>query len=671
MGAGEVATASLRKHRSNDLQRLLQESLKDEHGNGGESSPRLRGREIASRYRAATVSSSASQRRSPSPTPPSRSNTSREKSPEIEISKRDTTYAVNAPVDKRKPRPAGGAENKTPASSNSDIAPPRERRRLPARSFDGLWPSSLRSVDADGKSRHEITEAYDQISVRGRLSNVDSGSNQLAKTPGTPGRKLGSLEEHEDDPNSSRVTDDKTRERSDQNVGSKVGCKVNREHKESKSDQKIRTTLSEQLGEHFENLDSRRVRQIAPGQKAEDEIKTPERSIKENGKPFENLNSKVVNDHNSGKEKKSSSLSRVASLLVPSRYRKSTASSKAAEKPATGAAFLSRSSSRSAVTVDGLTSGNARVVRCLSLDGRETGKGGTAATKAGSRGTAATPGPAERVCRSFNGLENLDGGLSDSESTSSGGSAARRIATDVLPEVSWTATEKRGHHRRTVSGAPVYRRTEAALDAALMNNRWLQWCFVNTRAETALLAQAKTAESCLYNAAWRIHDFQASVSAKRILLDNVKHQLKLHSVLSSVGKQLEEWDTLRSEHSMTLKGVEEALEATVTNVPLVSGAKIEIQSFKDALASAISVMNGVDVSVSKFLPKVEVADSLLSKLAETIILERACLQELNELIWLTNELEIEERSLRTYSMQVEQENIIKNKKLKSNSLLQH
>ncbi|KAI5071978.1 hypothetical protein GOP47_0014229 [Adiantum capillus-veneris] len=70
------------------------------------------------------------------------------------------------------------------------------------------------------------------------------------------------------------------------------------------------------------------------------------------------------------------------------------------------------------------------------------------------------------------------------------------------------------------------------------------------------------------------------------------------------------------------------LEADVVRVPLIRGPK----ATKEILSSAIDIMNGVDMEL---LQKRQIADSVLSELAKTIVLEKVCLIECGDLLAAT------------------------------------
>ncbi|KAI5071721.1 hypothetical protein GOP47_0013972 [Adiantum capillus-veneris] len=104
-----------------------------------------------------------------------------------------------------------------------------------------------------------------------------------------------------------------------------------------------------------------------------------------------------------------------------------------------------------------------------------------------------------------------------------------------------------------------------------------------------------------------------------------RSKLKRADRLCACGKY---WETLLPGHASTLTGLMNGLEADVVRVPLIRGPK----ATKEILSSAIDIMNGVDMEL---LQKRQIADSVLSELAKTIVLEKVCLIECGDLLAAT------------------------------------
>ncbi|CAK9261101.1 unnamed protein product [Sphagnum jensenii] len=202
-------------------------------------------------------------------------------------------------------------------------------------------------------------------------------------------------------------------------------------------------------------------------------------------------------------------------------------------------------------------------------------------------------------------------------------------------------------------GKKALTQQEEAMLLRIYHNRWLQWRFVNARAEAVMSAQKSAAERSLYNVWLKTSELRKSVAMQRIKLQQARQAHKLWSILSKHAAHLDSWETLEEEHSSALTGAMEALEAAILRVPVTGGAKADVHAVGEALGSAVDVLNAVEVSVTSLSAKAESTDMLLSQLAETSAQERVLLEECGHLLSVAASLEVEERSLRTHLIQLE------------------
>ncbi|KAH7847775.1 hypothetical protein Vadar_030123 [Vaccinium darrowii] len=186
----------------------------------------------------------------------------------------------------------------------------------------------------------------------------------------------------------------------------------------------------------------------------------------------------------------------------------------------------------------------------------------------------------------------------------------------------------------------------------LLHNRHLQWRFVNARADAAMLAQKVTAEKSLYNAWVTTAKLWHSVKTKRVELQLLRHNLKLHSILKGQMLYLDDWDLIDQDHSSSLSGVTEALEASTVRLPVSGGARADIQDVKDAICSAVDVMQGMASSICSLVPKVDQVNSVASELANITGMERALLDQCKDLLSTLTAMQVRDCSLRTHILQV-------------------
>ncbi|KAJ8541183.1 hypothetical protein K7X08_001999 [Anisodus acutangulus] len=191
-----------------------------------------------------------------------------------------------------------------------------------------------------------------------------------------------------------------------------------------------------------------------------------------------------------------------------------------------------------------------------------------------------------------------------------------------------------------------------AHELRLLYNRHLQWRYINARAEAALRAQTTTAERNLYNAWLTTLKLRHSVKSKRIQLQLLRQNVKLHSILKGQGPCLENWSMIDGENCNSLSGAICALEASTLRLPVVEGARAEVQNVKDGISSAVDVMQAMGSSMCSLLPKVEQVDSMVYELADVEANERALLDQCKDLLSSMAALQVKECSLRTHLLQL-------------------
>ncbi|RWR77996.1 QWRF motif-containing protein 2 [Cinnamomum micranthum f. kanehirae] len=198
-------------------------------------------------------------------------------------------------------------------------------------------------------------------------------------------------------------------------------------------------------------------------------------------------------------------------------------------------------------------------------------------------------------------------------------------------------------------------RIEDAHVLRLLYNRHLQWRFVNARAEAGLSIQRLTAEKNLYNAWEATSELRDSVTFKKIQLQLFRKNWKLTTILKEQLFYLEEWALLDRDHSSSLSGAIEAMKASTLRLPVIGGARADVQKVKDAVSSAVDVMQALGSSICSLLSRVQGTDSLVSELANVAAQEQELLSQCKDLLSTVALLQAEECSLRTHLLQLKQE----------------
>ncbi|KAJ6816049.1 QWRF motif-containing protein 2-like [Iris pallida] len=195
-------------------------------------------------------------------------------------------------------------------------------------------------------------------------------------------------------------------------------------------------------------------------------------------------------------------------------------------------------------------------------------------------------------------------------------------------------------------------RIEEAHMLRLLHNRHLQWRCANARADAALDVQRLEAEKNLYNAWITISELRDSVTLKRIKLQLLTQNLKLMSILKGQMSYLEEWSHIDRDHTSSLSGAIEALKASTLRLPVVGEAKADLQEVKDAVGSAVDVMQAMGSSICSLLSKVEGTGSLVSEIAKVAAQERALLDQSRDLLSSIAAMHVKQCSLQSHFLQL-------------------
>uniref|UniRef100_A0A7N0ZXS2 QWRF motif-containing protein 2 n=1 Tax=Kalanchoe fedtschenkoi TaxID=63787 RepID=A0A7N0ZXS2_KALFE len=186
----------------------------------------------------------------------------------------------------------------------------------------------------------------------------------------------------------------------------------------------------------------------------------------------------------------------------------------------------------------------------------------------------------------------------------------------------------------------------------LLYNRHLQWRFVNAQSDATVLMQSRTAEKMLWNAWITISELRRSVTIKRSKLNMLRKRLKLTSILRGQLPYLEEWFLQDAEHLSSILGATEALKASILRLPITGKAVADIQNIKDAVRSAVDVMQAMMSSLFSLLPKIEEMNLLVAELKNTTAKEEALLAQCKGLVSVVAALQVRDCSMRTHILQV-------------------
>ncbi|KAI3726625.1 hypothetical protein L1987_66423 [Smallanthus sonchifolius] len=187
----------------------------------------------------------------------------------------------------------------------------------------------------------------------------------------------------------------------------------------------------------------------------------------------------------------------------------------------------------------------------------------------------------------------------------------------------------------------------------MLHNKYLQWRFANARADAAMLVQRATAQKSLYNSWVTTSKMRQSVISKQKEIQQLKQNLKLYTVLKNQTRYLKIWDQVERDHVVSLSGTIVSLESSTLRVPLVDGAKVDVQSLKNAIRSADDVMQAMASLIRSLVTKVEHVNTLASELASTTTNERSTIDQCKDLLSILTRMEVQDCSLRTHILQLQ------------------
>lgn len=186
----------------------------------------------------------------------------------------------------------------------------------------------------------------------------------------------------------------------------------------------------------------------------------------------------------------------------------------------------------------------------------------------------------------------------------------------------------------------------------LLYNRYVQWRFVNARADATFMVQKLNAERHLWNAWVTISELRHSVILKRIKLLLLRQKLKLTSILKGQISYLEEWALLDRDHSSSLLGATEALKASTLRLPVVEKAIADVPNLKDALGSAVDVIQAMASSIYSLSSKVEETNCLVAEILKVTSKEKFLLEQCKEFLSSLAAMQVKDCSLRTHMLQL-------------------
>ncbi|XP_073098908.1 uncharacterized protein [Elaeis guineensis] len=190
-----------------------------------------------------------------------------------------------------------------------------------------------------------------------------------------------------------------------------------------------------------------------------------------------------------------------------------------------------------------------------------------------------------------------------------------------------------------------------------LNNGYLQWRFINAKAQAAVHARTIAAEKSLYSHGLKLSEMRDSVVVKRIELEQVNRTRKLQAIIEDQMPYLDQWTAVEGDHSSSLSGAIKALQDASLRLPVIGDVKADISELDEVLQSALEMLEELSSCVERFLPQVEEVENVISDLASMVSRERALFEECRDLISMAYELQVKECSLRSQLVQQKQNRV--------------
>ncbi|KAF6993067.1 hypothetical protein CFC21_010007 [Triticum aestivum] len=214
----------------------------------------------------------------------------------------------------------------------------------------------------------------------------------------------------------------------------------------------------------------------------------------------------------------------------------------------------------------------------------------------------------------------------------------------------------------TVPSSPVSRSHggigETGQQMRMMHCRFLQWRFMNAKADSACKTKAANVEVQLMGTWARVAELRGKVARKQVQLEKGKLKFRLNEILSSQMRDLESWGQLESKHAFALESTVECAKSAICRLPLTNGAKASLPAMASILEQMFELTMTARISVRSFSPMAQDTTVVISKLVRVASEERARLQECHELLGRLSALQIEEQSLRCHMVQSSSLNLV-------------
>ncbi|XP_059451223.1 QWRF motif-containing protein 7-like [Corylus avellana] len=190
----------------------------------------------------------------------------------------------------------------------------------------------------------------------------------------------------------------------------------------------------------------------------------------------------------------------------------------------------------------------------------------------------------------------------------------------------------------------------------VLQNRLLQWRFVNAKAEAPMAAVKGVAKAKIFCVWIRIFKMRKSIVEMQIQMERVKLEIKVYQIINPQIFLLNEWAKLERRNQESVCRMTRKLSSLSIRLPLVQDAKADVVSIYQALSTAMEVMDSIVAMITKFFSKqIETIFYLLTELTCTLEQDEEHLEEIEMAITLVSTLLAKEKSLQVHLIQATKE----------------
>ncbi|WJX69202.1 hypothetical protein P8452_53483 [Trifolium repens] len=187
----------------------------------------------------------------------------------------------------------------------------------------------------------------------------------------------------------------------------------------------------------------------------------------------------------------------------------------------------------------------------------------------------------------------------------------------------------------------------------LFNNRLIQWRYANAKSQVVNANISHQAQRNLIYVWDGLTKFRNSVMKKKIQLAKEKLEMKIAFILYYQLKLLEAWGSMERQHVSTITATKECLLSAVCRVPLLEGAKVDVQFTSIAIRLASDLTASIKPILTSFSPAVDKTTAIVSELAKVVAQEKQLLEEFYDLLHTISVFELQERSIKCNLIQFE------------------